>query len=1158
MSAQDTTTTPTGQAALLRELGILIGPLEDLASGAAATQLVRSLGYDFPEATAFPVDFGNLLDGVTQVSEDVVALEQAETDDEQLDAAIQLAIDLVPLIEQIVKLEHELETGLEAMQTLLTQSDIATELPKRLLDYLVIRYLVERAGPAFDLLLVAGLVDFTHQEADTAKFELEALIPTVYWERLPKLFSKPSSLLDDAYQWSTNFNGDLFIVRIAGAGRRLGLPMGMALQDETVAAALGRPEGSHEVRLALLQSGGLLATGYGELGLRAFAVPPAGAAGPGISVMPYAAGSASVTGKLGAWDVTLTTTLDLSGGVAAIMRPPNLLEVKTELLGTPGTTTDATLGVKVSRTSDSPDGMILLGSPGATRMSVGGLGLGFQTELGSQNEFVLEVEIVDLLILVVAGDGDGFLQRILPADGIKAQASLDAAYSSVKGLKLKGSGSLEVDLPIGLEIADIIRIDDLIVTLGISDTELTLALAVNGGLHIGPVAASVEGIGIRAGLAPVADRSGNAGPLAVHVGFKPPTGLGASVDAGPVVGGGFLFFDDIKEEYGGGIELGFQTFHFTAIGLLTTKMPDGSHGFSLIVVIAAEFNPIQLGYGFTLNGVGGLVGINRGLNVDFLRSGLKDGTLDSIRFPHDVAANAPRILSDLRNTFPVQEEEYVFGPMVAIGWGASIIRLDIGLVLQLPSPLRLIIIGTLTLALPPTTDDEEVILWLQLDLLGVIDFDKGEVSFDGALRNSRIAAFPISGQMAMRLTVSGQPTFGLSAGGFNPKFTPPPNFPPLDRLAISLADGDNPRLRLEAYKALTANTLQMGARMDLYVQKDLGTLGDITVSGYLGFDAMLKFSPLSFTVEMGGQFSIKRNGDEFASVVLDLLLSGPQPWHAMGTASFKVMGFSASVGFDLTVGDPPPPFPLLPIDPLPLLLAALGDRDNWSANPIDNVHAVVTLSDPGPSEDVVVHPLGTLTLRQRVLPLDFALEVFGHAELAGGRSTFGIETITVGGDDLARTEIRDHFAPGDFLKLTDDQKLARPSFENYKAGYSIGSPGLEAGARAQANFGYRQYVIDAPDAEPRALGVTGKVSPTALASLARSTAPVSSSGQSRYAGPAAPVGVRDVPYAVASKDTLGAATGVSATGDTYAETDFARRSAGDPDALQVVGAHELV
>jgi hypothetical protein len=292
--------------------------------------------------------------------------------------------------------------------------------------------------------------------------------------------------------------------------------------------------------------------------------------------------------------------------------------------------------------------------------------------------------------------------------------------------------------------------------------------------------------------------------------------------------------------------------------------------------------------------------------------------------------------------------------------------------------------------------------------------------------------------------------------------------------------------------------------------------------------------------------------------VVNLTLSGPQPWHAVGIASFKVMGFSASVGFDLTVGEPPPPFAIAPVDPLALLLAALEDRSNWSASPLDDVHAVVAITDQVPSEDVVVHPLGSLTVRQRVVPLDFKLEVYGQAELADGRSSFSIEAITIAGDEPQRDELRDRFAPGDFLRLTDEEKLARPSFEKYKAGYTVGSPGLEAGARAQANFGYRQYVIDDPDDEPRELAATGKISPAALASLARSGAAVRSSGQTRFAGHNAPVSVEDVPYAVASKDTLGAEAEVEPSGDTYAETETARQSADDPDALQVVGAHEVV
>ena len=94
--------------------------------------------------------------------------------------------------------------------------------------------------------------------------------------------------------------------------------------------------------------------------------------------------------------------------------------------------------------------------------------------------------------------------------------------------------------------------------------------------------------------------------------FKPPTGLGLSIDGGGFKGGGFLAFEPEQARYSGMLELEFQDqFTVKAIGLLDTRLPNGQPGFSLLIVISAEFTPIQLGFGFTLNGVGGLLGLNR-------------------------------------------------------------------------------------------------------------------------------------------------------------------------------------------------------------------------------------------------------------------------------------------------------------------------------------------------------------------------------------------------------------------------------------------------------------------------------------------------------------------------------------------------------------------
>src|SRR4030095_10935237 len=48
---------------------------------------------------------------------------------------------------------------------------------------------------------------------------------------------------------------------------------------------------------------------------------------------------------------------------------------------------------------------------------------------------------------------------------------------------------------------------------------------------------------------------------------------------------------------------------------LTTHLPGGKPGYSLLVIVSAEFSPVQLGLGFMLVGVGGLLGIQRTVAV---------------------------------------------------------------------------------------------------------------------------------------------------------------------------------------------------------------------------------------------------------------------------------------------------------------------------------------------------------------------------------------------------------------------------------------------------------------------------------------------------------------------------------------------------------------
>ena len=147
-------------------------------------------------------------------------------------------------------------------------------------------------------------------------------------------------------------------------------------------------------------------------------------------------------------------------------------------------------------------------------------------------------------------------------------------------------------------------------------------------------------------------------------------GIGFSIDANAFKGGGFLSFDFDQERYVGALELTVKDkVSLKVIGILTTKLPGNDDGFSLLLLITAEFQPINLGFGFTLNGVGGLIALHRTMNLNYLRDGVKANTLDNILFPTDPIANINQIISDLEGAFPVQEGRYAFGPMAIIGWG---------------------------------------------------------------------------------------------------------------------------------------------------------------------------------------------------------------------------------------------------------------------------------------------------------------------------------------------------------------------------------------------------------------------------------------------------------------------------------------------------------
>jgi hypothetical protein len=818
-----------------------------------------------------------------------------------------------------------------------------------------------------------------------------------------------------------------------------------------------------------------------------FALSSAESGDLGLVVAPR--GEASFTHPAGSWGVRV----DVAAGGAGFAVGRHGLTLPA------GVTGELALGVEAVKISEAGVPAVLVGSTKGTRLELGTLRFALGVHLGGGRDDVeLMAEVSSAAVVIAPGDGDGFLAQVLPREGLRAEFELAAGWSQRKGLHVRGAAGLEAELPVHVTLGPL-SVPSIFLRLHADEAGIELAVAATASISLGPVRATVERVGLAATLT-LPEGGGNLGPVRLEPGFKPPDGAGLVVRAGPVSGGGYLYFDRVNRQYAGVLQLDFKGIALKAVGIITTRMPDGTDGFSLLLIISAEFTPIQLGYGFTLNGVGGLIGVNRTAALDVLRAGIKARTLDSIMFPRDPVANAPQLISNLAAVFPPAAGRFVIGPMARLGWGTpTLVTLDLGLLLELPAPVRLAVLGRLRMALPRP---EAAVVVINMDVLGVIDFQRAEASVDATLYDSRIAAFALTGDMAMRASWGDRPGFALSVGGFHPRFQPPAGFPALERLALSLCTGDNPRLRLEAYLALTSNTVQFGARLDLYA----AAFG-FSVEGMLSFDALFQLDPFSLLIDIAGSIALKQGSRVIMGISVNVTLSGPTPWHAVGRARFQLLFISAEVGFDVRIGEgAPPPLPAL-VQVEPRVEAALADPRNWTTQLPDAGDSIVTVREiPRAEGELLVHPLGTVAVSQRVAPLGRALERFGTARIDGPK-TMQITTLRIGSGMPVTDPILEYFAPADFVDLSDDEKLARPSFERWEAGRRVRAAAVarDTSPPIEASLEPETIIIDEPDGAARRDGaVPAAVAAEALrrgvgtSPAARAT--VRATGTDRFAG----------------------------------------------------------
>lgn len=1103
---------------IAEEFALALDPLvRAMASPEALRDFLEDLGWDLPTAPAAV----SALQGPAQ---QVHTLTNAsETTDDA---------DLAALLNG-VRAAYAAISGLATAPGLPAQ--MLAELPRQLVDYLICEYLLKQQPKWGYLLLTLGLLRIEEVAATATRPAYQR--KAVAFEDFGELVSDPLAFFRNGYNWGDSaFRGEALEDALGGLLRAWGLEAREELVDPLTLAQLKAgaltPDSAYDTSLSLViieNDGG--AERF-EVGVSLYLMPETATSKPGFALMPY--GTVGFEEDIQLSEILtfrIGGTVSLVGGVGALIRPNQDIAFMAGFeSGSPAHASGTlTIALVVSEAGES---MILLGKAGQSRFELGGASVLGGTRFHSSGKFEVftefAVEGAKIVIKPAAGGSDSFLSTLLPGDGLTIGTDLTVGFSTTQGLYFGGSGGLEIAIPAHIQLGPIEIMSALLaVKFRDGGIPIDMAATIKGDLSV--LKAVVENIGASAVFTFPADGKGNLGPVDLAMRFKPPNGVGLSIDAGVVKGGGYLFLDFDKGEYAGALELTIANFlSLKAIGLINTKLPGGQPGFSMLVIITCEFNPgFQLGFGFSLMGVGGLLGLNRGMLLEPLAAGIRTGAINSILFPTNVIENAPRIISDLKAIFPPKVGTFLIGPMAKIGWGTpTLVSVSLGVIIEIPG--NIVILGRLRLSLP--TPDEAVVV-IQVSFMGALEFDKRRIWFFASLFESRILFITLDGEMGMLMDYSDNPNFVLSVGGFHPRFSPPPlPFPNPNRLALSILNESYARVRIETYLAVTSNSVQLGARAEVFFG-----FSAISVEGYFGFDALLRFSPLYFIVEISCGFSVKVFGMGVFGVHLRGSLEGPTPWHISGSASIEFLFFSISVDVDQVFGERHAEV-LPPIPVLPALIEELAKLDSWKATIPGAGRLLVSLRDLGESDILVLHPVGTLQVSQRFVPLGLPIDKIGNQKPSDIKKA--TVTVTAGSLLSVRRPMRERFAAAQYRDMDDAAKLSAPAFEMLESGVELGSSGQAwaTGPSATRTVRYESIVIDTAHERiaTKYFAYWGQLFTHFQGGASIAKAELSLARQQKNLPFAAKVGVKGDEYAVASLEDNTALPGVAIFG-SYSE-----------------------
>jgi Family of unknown function (DUF6603) len=1048
---------------LARELATALLPLEQRLQPGQRETFLAGLGLRLPSGLDAAGDaIAGVVEQVGGLPPALVRLTDAiEAGEPELIA--QVGVDLLGRIREVLDAIDALRPALTAAINVtsgLTQAQqarlqaLAELLPRRLLDAMLISYLQTRSAGITDLLRLIGVVDENAEPIDPADpTVLPVTRRTLHLDRLLRALTDPAGWLRDTFDFGNpTFDGMQLWTRVAAFLDSVELPF-----------LLLTPPAAPPVLEAFLI----------RFGVDPTATPPAMTARLRVPAT-FDVDQPILSGPL--WTVAAIVRARYEDGLEARLEAP----LTTQLRAITGQMQLEASVEAVAERGGAP--ILLLGQAGGSRLEfvrfTAALGVRASSSAGQgvTAEPAAQLALGGVRVVIDLSSGDGFLSTVTGGRRFESSVDLRAGWTPSGGLRLDGGAGLELALPRHVELGPV-DLDTLyIAARPAADGSWPIEVSAAVTAVLGPITASVDRAGFLA-TARFVDGGGNLGRVDLSLGFKPPNGVGLDIDAEVVSGGGFLSFDPARQEYAGALELQLGKIGVKAIGLLST----GPDDWSLVLLLYAQIPPVQLGFGFTLDAVGGLIGLQRGVDIGQLAAGMRTGAFDDLLFPPDPVGDAARILGRLRTLFPVHPRSLVVGPMVDVHWGSPLIlTARLAVLLQIdnvfgsggaaPALARVVVVGQLHVDVGPTEQDPYArVVRLIVDVLGFWDLADKRYGFLAALRDSTVGGVDITGGLGVWGEYGAQSRFLLAAGGFNPRFRdiPAQLSGVLDRLGASFSVG-RLHLSLAGYFALTPATIQAG--FDLHVTASIGPVG---IVGDLGLDVLIYRRPRThFIADFRVVVAITYHGHSLAGVKLTGTIEGPGQWHVAGKLTFSILWWDISTTFDESWGSLAPVLTDL-VDVAALLGAALAARENWTAQLPAGGDALVTLAPRRGDQAPRAHPLGRFAFSQQVAPLGLTLEKFGDSGVSGP-DRFEVESVTIGRRPITETTpgassspVRDHFARAQFLEVPEEDRLTRPSFEELDSGVQFSSAAFETGPAVRVGMSYETAYLDLDSRQTR-------------------------------------------------------------------------------------------